>query len=213
MGRGCSIQGRYVEPESCLKVLGHPLRRRILHKLAVETLDGPISKKELAKKVGISYPELLYQLNKQLKGFWEVKREQKRRGAHEEFIAPPMPNTIYVMLGEGATIYLMDPLANIFGRISEGTRCDGCSSAQISKCLEKTKSDRCFEFTREEAQKQEKLISVNKRPDPPTPIDRIIGCIAFRSLEGEGCAIEVCETECNFMKKVRANLRKPDRIS
>jgi len=205
---GCSIQGRYIDPGDCLKVLDHPLRKKILHRLALETIDGPITKKELAKTLGMTYTELLYQLNKQLKGFWEVKREQKKRGAHEEFIAPQTPNTIYVMLGEGATIYLLDPLANIFGRISEGTRCDECSREQIAKCLDKTKMDKCFDFTTEEMNNQEKLLVANKRPYPFTPIDRIISCIALRSLVGEGCAIKVCETECNFMKKVRANLQR-----
>jgi len=205
---GCSIHGRYIDPGDCLKVLDHPLRKKILHGLALETIDGPITKKELAKALGMSYTELLYQLNKQLKGFWEVKREQKKRGAHEEFIAPQTPNAIYVMLGEGATIYMLDPLANIFGRISEGTRCDDCSREQIAKCLDRTKVGECFDFTPEEMRKQEKLLAVNKRPVPFTPVDRIIGCIALRSLVGEGCAIEVCQTECNFMKKVRAKQRR-----
>jgi len=208
LASGCSIQGRYIEPGDCLKVLDHPLRKKILYNLALETLDGPITKKELARALDISYTELIYQLNRQLKGFWEVKDEQKKRGAHEEFIAPQAPNTIYVMLGEGAAIYLIDPLANIFGRMSDGTRCDECSREQMAKCLQRTKTDKCFDFTPEEIKKQERLLDANRRPYPFTPIDRIIGCIALRSLTGEGCAIKVCETECNFMKKVRAKIQR-----
>lgn len=205
---GCSIKGRYVDPKTCLKILDHPLRKKIMHKLAVETIDGPITKNKLANAVGVSYTELLYQLNKHLKGFWEVKREQKKRGTHEEFIALPTQNTVYVILGEGAVIYLLDPLANIFGKISGGTRCDECSSAQIAKCLEKTRSDKCLDFTPEERRRREKLLEANNRPKPYTPMDYIISCIAFKSLEGEEYAIEVCETECHFMSKIRASLRK-----
>ncbi|MBO3803234.1 MAG: hypothetical protein JTT11_05080 [Candidatus Brockarchaeota archaeon] len=200
---GCLIKAKYIDPKICIKVLNHRLRQRILHKLEVETVDGPVSKKELANAVGIGYLELVYQLNKQLKGFWEVKGERKKRGAREEFIAPPTLNAVYVMLGEEATVYVLDPLANIFGKMSDGTRCDFCSGAQKAKCLERIKSEECFTFTPEEKRRLERLFAANKRIGAPTPMDRIIGCVALRSLEGEGCAVEVCESECHFVKKVR----------
>ncbi|MGQ9515047.1 MAG: hypothetical protein ACUVTL_08385 [Thermoproteota archaeon] len=168
----------------------------------LKTLDRPISKKELAEAVGISYQELLYQLNKQLKYFWEVKGERKKRGAHEEFIAPSNPNTVYVMLGEGGTIYALDPLVNIFGKMGDGTRCDECPVIEKEKCLEKIKNDVCFNFTAEERRRQEKLFAANKRSGAP-PMDHIIGCVALKILEGEDCSIEVCETECNFLRKIK----------
>jgi hypothetical protein len=201
----CSIQGRYLDPQSFLKVFKHPLRKRILYRLAVKTIDEPISKKELAREVGVSYSELLYQLNKHLRGFWEVKREQKKRGAREEFIAPVSPNTVYVMLGEGATLYYMDPLANIFGKLSDGTRCDACSDKQKEKCLVKVRSMECL--TPEELMVREKLLAANDREDIMTPTDRIVSRIAFKSLEGEGCSVRVCDTECHFIERIKASMK------
>jgi len=204
----CSIKGRYADPRICLKVLSHPLRRKILHKLAIQTIDGPVNKKELAKAVGIGYQELLYQLNNHLKSFWEVKQEQKKRGAHEEFIAPPDPNTVYIMIGEGATIYVIDPLANIFGKLSDGTRCDHCPTEQVEKCLEKIKTEKYFGLSLEERRKQEKLLAANNRPNSPNPMDFIASYIALKSLEGEMCTVQICETECHFIKAVRLNIQK-----
>jgi hypothetical protein len=210
---GCLIRAKYIDPEICIKILNHRLRQKILHKLEVETIEKPITKKELADAVGIGYSELLYQLNNQLKGFWKVKEERKKRGAHEEFIVPSSPNTVYVMLGEGATIYVLDPLANMFGKMSNGTRCDDCSNSQKVKCLERTRSEKCFSFTPEEKRRQERLFSANNRPDAPTPMDRIIGCVALKSLEGDECAVEVCEAECHFLKRIRASSKKEERSS
>jgi len=202
--RVCRIYGHYLDPKTCLKIINHDLRKRILHKLFVLTLDKPTTKEELAKALDIDYSKLLYQLNAHLKGFWEVKREEKRRGAREEFIAPPETNILFIMLGADSTVYILDPLANLFGKIREvGTRCDRCSNTQIYRCWEQIRGSKCFDFSREEVIKQRKLLEINSRSAPFTPMDWIIACTALRCLEGEGCVVEIAEDTCMFIKKMR----------
>lgn len=199
----CSISGYYLEPKTFYKILDHPLRKRILHKLYALTMDKPVTKKALAKALGVGYLQLLYQLNHYLRHFWEVKEERKIRGTREELIAPSDSNTIYIMLGTRATIYMLDPLANLFGKISEiGTRCDLCSREQISKCLEKTKIGECFSLSPEEKNRQERLLGANSRSAPYTMMDHIVSCTILRSLEGEGCEVLVTENTCEFLEKV-----------
>ena len=203
VSQGCSIYGYYLNPETCLKVINHPLRRKILHKLYVLTVKGPITKRNLADSLGIDYYELIYQLNNHLKDFWQVRYEEKRRGAHEEYIAPPEVNAVYIMLGSGATIYTLDLLADIYGKISEtGTRCQKCAPTQVDKCLEETTSQKCLIFCPDEKQKLTRILEINSRKKPFTPIDYVVACTALRSLEGQGCIINLSRTACEFLKRI-----------
>lgn len=203
MDQGCLIHGYYLNPETCLKVINHPLRREILHKLYTLTVKGPITKRNLADSLGIDYYELIYQLNNHLKDFWQVRYEKKRRGAREEFIAPPEVNAVYIMLGSGATIYMLDPLANLYGKIGEiGVRCQKCAPIQVDRCLEEISSQRCLDFCPEERQKLAKILEINSRRMPFTPIDYIVACTALRSLEGQGCIINLSRTACEFLKRI-----------
>lgn len=202
--RVCRIHGYYLDPKTCLKVTNHDLRKRVLHKLFVLTLDKPTTKEELAKALGVDYSKLLYQLNAHLKGFWKVKYEEKRRGAREEFIAPPETDILFIMLGADSTVYILDPLANLFGKIREvGTRCDRCSNTQIDRCWEQIRGSKCFDFGQEEVIRQRKLLEINFRSAPFTPMDWIIACTTLRCLEGKGCVVEIAEDICGFIKKMR----------
>lgn len=199
----CIIRGIYINPVTCLKVINHELRREILHKLYLLTIRGPISKRELAKAVGIDYHELVYQLNNHLKDFWRIMYEEKKRGAREEYIAPYEANAIYIMLGSGATIYILDPLANLYGKLAEtGTRCQRCSRSQIRECLEEIIDQSCFSFSREEKERMTKMLELNGRKEPFTPLDLVVACTALRSLEGQGCIADLSRTKCNFLKQI-----------
>lgn len=52
-----------------------------------------------------------------------MRFEQRRRGTREEFIAFTERNGVYISLGANALLYVLDPLANLFGKLSDGTRC------------------------------------------------------------------------------------------
>jgi hypothetical protein len=52
---GCIIHGLYLDPEKCMKVMNHELRKKILQRLHLLTIRGPISKRMLAEAVGVGY--------------------------------------------------------------------------------------------------------------------------------------------------------------
>jgi hypothetical protein len=204
--KGCVIQGIYIDPETCMKIIDHKLRREILHQLYLQTIRGPVSKRMLAEALHLDYYELIYQLNNHLKDFWQVRYEVKKRGTHEEFISPPESNAVYIMLSSGAIINVLDPLANLYGQLSDtGTRCQQCSNTQMEKCLDQIREQSCFHFCREENQKMTKMLEMNNRATPFTPVDLIIACTALRSLEGQGCIVNLGRTRCEFLRKMEAH--------
>jgi hypothetical protein len=157
------------------------------------------------KFASTGYYELIYQLNTHLKDFWQVSYEEKKRGAREEFIAPPVANAIYIMLGSKATIYLLDPLANLYGSLGDtGTRCEQCSQTRIQRCLEELEKQPCFNFCGDEKQKLTRLLELNNRKERPTPVDLIIACTAMRSLEGQGCIVNLSRTNCAFLRRIES---------
>lgn len=205
----CRIRGVTINPQVYLKVINHDLRKRILHKFFALTINGSISKKQLADALGIGYHKLLYQLNEHLRDFWEVKYEKKIRGAHEEFIAPPHTNLIYVNIGTDAMIHVLDPLANLFGTLRKvGTRCDQCSELQIGRCLADLRRQGCYPIDEEEGVKQRKVLKANYRSDPLTPVDFILVCTALKTLERETCVVKPTDGKCPFIEKVRKELEQ-----
>jgi len=206
-GCGCLINARYIDLGTSLRIINHQLRRRILHVLSVATLDNPVTKKALAEILGIPYASLLFQLNQQLRGFWEVKYERRKRGAREEFIAFTGKNSVYVSLGSDATLYVLDPLANLFGRLIDGTRCDKCPREQIDKCLSRISSHECLNFSPEERRKLERLLLANARSRPFTPMDHIIACTVLRGLEGLPCTVQITSDECRFTAEMKTTYR------
>lgn len=201
----CEICGQFLNPQLFLKILGHKVRQNILHKLHLLTLKGPVTKKELADAVGIDYYQLIYQLNHQLKGFWKVRYEVKKRGARVEYIAPPESNPIYILLGSNTTIYVMDPLANIFGKLREvGTRCQCCSEHQIRGCLDTIINQPCFAFAAKDRERLNTLLKINGREKHLTPIDLVIACTVLRAFEGKGCVVELGRSGCVFLRRIRS---------
>jgi hypothetical protein len=193
-----------INPDSYLKVISHDLRKKILNKLFILTLNEPITKRKLAEAVNIEYESLCYQLNEHLRDFWEVQRTEKIRGAHLEFIAPKYPNTIYLNVGSGGIIYIIDPLANLMGKISQiGTRCDKCSKQQKEKCIESLKKQKCLKLSKSDLEARERVLENNNRSRPFTPAENLIVYTATRALESDGCQfhMEYCDN-CQFMNKL-----------
>lgn len=200
----CRISGRLLTPQSYMKIISHDLRKDILHKLHVLTIDQPTTKHQLANSLGINYEKVNYQLNEHLEEFWEVKDREKIRGTYREYIAPEIPNAIYINIGTEGTIFTIDPLANLFGRIAKvGTRCEQCSKEQRERCLAELQTQKCFQTNGGEKTKWEKVLESNAREKPFTPVDLMLTCSVAKILEREPCMIQLTRCGCPFLKKLR----------
>jgi len=137
----CKIEIGYADPETYASVVNHKLRKEILKTLYQMSVNGPVSKQQIADRLGIGYHQLIYQLNNQLRGFWVIREEKKVRGTRMELIEPAKPHTVFMTFGSDDTIFVVDPIANLFGPLSRvGTRCDVCTEEDAMKCIEHVKS-------------------------------------------------------------------------
>jgi len=195
------LLGEIVDPEVYLSVVNHDLRKDILHSLFILSMTGPITKIQIAESLDIGYHKMLYQLARHLNSFWKVDHDRKVRGAREEFISPHNYNTVYCLMGSDATIHILDPLANVFGKISEvGVRCDDCPKKKVDVCREKILNEPCFKQTPEIFKKKTIILETNNRNKPYTPIDHFLVCTIIKSLENEPCQLNI---DCKaFVKKM-----------
>lgn len=201
MSSGCSIEISYVDPEAYTSIVNHDLRKAILRSLYAMALDRPVSKQELADNVGIGYHQLVYQLSHQLSDFWTVVGEKKVRGTRQEFIVPAQPHSIFITIGRDGKVFVIDPLADLFGPLSSvGTRCDGCSEKDYGRCLKHVQSGCCFESAprKEEAAP---LVS-NGRKAPWRPVDLAILCSLKGIATGKTCSVAIPCDSCPFMARV-----------
>jgi hypothetical protein len=199
----CKLAGKYIDPKIFLSIANHTLRRDILHNLYSMTVEKPITKTELAARMKLDYNALVYQLNNQLRTFWVVKSTEKVRGAHNEYIAPPDCNTIFVYMGDGAVIWHMDPLANLFGKLKvTGTRCRLCNSEQLKKCLgEQDQIELCIRKSADS--KKQALLLRNNCREPYTPVDYMLTCTVISELEQEPCTMTFTNCGCFFMDRIK----------
>jgi len=195
-----NLKGEIIDPGLFLKVINHDLRKQILHELFILSMEEPITKSQIAEKLGLGYHKMLYQLTNHLNYFWKVDYEKKVRGAREEYISPVWMNSIYCILGADAAVHIIDPLANIYGKLSDvGTRCDNCDPDQVKKCWEKVKDEPCIPQTDEVLKKKQIILMVNDRFSDPTPVDQFLICTLIKSLENEPCEINL---DCrDFLKR------------
>jgi len=197
---GCRIEIAYIDPEAYAAIVNHPLRKEVLRTLYRMALSGPVSKQEMADKLGIDYHQLVYQLNHHLREFWRVEREEKVRGTRMELIVPSHPYTIYIALGRGRAINVFDPLANLFGSLSKvGTRCDVCSAAEAAKCMRYVEGG-CSCSSAPSAEEKE-LLKLNGRAAPCRPLDTAILCALRGIPAGKDCIVNIPCEGCAFLKK------------
>lgn len=183
------LSGEFLDLHISLKIANHLLRKRILHRLYELGIDGPITKKDLARDLNENYHRVLYQLNEHLRQFWTVTEERKVRGAREELIVPANPNTIYCNIGSDTVMNIIDPLANIFGRLNiVGTRCDNCSVEQQKQCMSRIVEQGCAVDYLKPGKKRD-ILAANYRKKPYTPVDHILVCTISHILDGEKCTI------------------------
>lgn len=194
-----ALKGEIIDPELYLKVKNHELRQNILNTLFYNSLEEPISKSVIANDLDIGYHKMLYQLTEHLDHFWKVDYEEKVRGAREEFISPQWHNTIYCLLGSDSLIHIIDPLGDLYGKISDvGVRCDTCPEEMVQSCLSKMGEDPCHPLTEEIFEKREAILKANGREAPYKPIDRFLMCTMMMSLDTQCCTMNL---DCrNFVK-------------
>ena len=197
----CKIEIDCIDPEPYTSIVNHTIRKNILKILYRITREGPVSKQRIADELGIGYHQLVYQLNNQLKEFWTVKEEKKVRGTRLELIEPSRPSTVFITVGKNNSIFMVDPLANIFGPLSRvGTRCDSCTEEDAEKCMDhiRTRCD-CAPAVSKPA---ESILRSNGRKLPYRPMDFAVLCALEMIIKGEKCVMTIpCQT-CAFMRRI-----------
>lgn len=190
----------YIDPETYSGIVNHKVRKDILWTLYRMTLNGLVSKEELAKELGVDYQQLFYQLNNHLREFWEVKKELKKRGTRLELIAPSKPNVIFISLGKERKIHIFDPLANLFGPLSKvGVRCDICSDAEAQKCMKFINAGCSCGSASTAAEKA--ILIANGRKVNQRPVDMAIICALRGISNGQNCLIDIPCNTCAFLKR------------
>ena len=200
MAESCRIEIQYMDPDTYTAIATHEMRQQILHKLFMESYSGhSMTKQELADALNIKYQQLVYQLMNHLRDFWKVVGEEKVRGTRMEYIAPENPHAIYICLGKDRKLYIVDPIAELYGPLSEvGLRCDKCSSEEAEHCVKSLVEKKIVPA--ELSQSERETLSLNKRSGF-RPLDR--GLIeALKGLAaGERCTLTIPCERCSYMKR------------
>jgi hypothetical protein len=189
----------YIDPETYTSIVNHEMRKRILTKLYRSTRDVPISKQDLADSLGIEYHQLVYQLNHHLRDFWAVQEEKKVRGTRMELIGTANPYAVFITIGKDHGIFLVDPLADIYGAVAKvGTRCDQCSKEEAERCMDFAQSR--FDSESPIPAEKEVLAANNRRP-PYRPMDLALLAAIKGIPVGQRCVIDIpCQT-CAFLRR------------
>jgi hypothetical protein len=189
----------YIDPETYTSIVNHELRKRILTKLYRSTRDAPIRKQDLADSLDIEYHQLVYQLNHHLRDFWTVKEEQKVRGTRMELIGTANPYAVFITIGKDHGIFLVDPLADIYGPVVKaGARCDQCSKEEAERCMDFARSR--FDSESPAPAEKEVLTANNRRP-PYRPMDLALLAAIKGIPVGQKCVIDIpCQT-CAFLRR------------
>ena len=196
----CKMELIYMDPSTYTAISTHEMRQTILTKLFREARNGvSMTKQELADALGIKYQQLVYQLSNHLQDFWIVVSEEKIRGTRMEYIAPSDPDGIYICIGKDRRIYIVDPIAELYGPLDEvGLRCDSCSVEEAEYCVDSLV--RKDILPKELTLSERETLSINKRSGL-RPLDK--GIIeALKGLAaGDKCILTIPCERCIFMKK------------
>ena len=200
MAESCRMEILYMDPDTYTAISTHEMRQSILNKLFEETYNGhAMTKQELADSLGIKYQQLVYQLMNHLKDFWTVQKEEKVRGTRMEYIAPANPNAVHMCIGKDRRIYIIDPIAELYGPIDAvGTRCDKCSVEEAEYCVESLIEKKII--PKELTTSERETLSMNKRSGL-RPLDR--GFIeALKGMAaGDNCVLTIPCERCTFMQR------------
>jgi G3E family GTPase len=189
-----------LDPDTYVSVQDHEMRQRILTMLfRIVRTHGPVSKQDLADRLGIKYQQLSYQMSDHLSSFWSVAKEEKVRGARMEYIVPSNPDAVYIAIGKDRKIYIIDPLAELFGPLSDvGLRCDSCSEEDSRECMISLTEKKIVPSEMSNAE-EETLRTNNRRGTRPLDagiIESLKGLAA-----GNRCVLTIPCDRCIFMKR------------
>ena len=200
MMTNCKMEIVCLDPGTYISIHDHEMRQRILTALFKMTrAHGPVSKQDLADRLKIKYQQLSYQLCDHLSSMWKVAKEEKVRGARMEYIVPSNPDAVYIAIGKDRKIYLIDPLAELFGPLSEtGLRCDSCSEEDCNECMASLIEKGIVPSAISEA--EEETLRINNR-SKAKPLDAGI-IVSLKGLAtGENCVLTIPCDRCTFMKR------------
>ncbi|MGN1044598.1 MAG: hypothetical protein ACI4Q9_01405 [Candidatus Methanomethylophilaceae archaeon] len=196
----CKMELVYMDPDTYTAISSHKMRQEILSALYREAYNGhPVTKQELADMLGIKYQQLVYQLMNHIRDFWTVVREEKVRGTRMEFIAPANPNAIHMCVGKDRRIYIVDPIAELYGPLDEvGARCDMCSVDEAEHCVKSLIEKNII--PKDLTHSEREILSMNKRSGL-RPLDR--GFIeALKGIAmGDNCILTIPCERCTFMQR------------
>jgi hypothetical protein len=196
----CRIEIAYIDPETYTSIVNHDLRKNILKALYAQSKSGPVTKQALADSLRVGYHQLVYQLNNHLKDFWLVMEEQKIRGTRMELIGPAYPDTIFIALGKDNGVFMVDPIANLFGPLHKvGSRCDQCSTTESYRCTASAIQKGCC--GNDPTETEMAILISNNRKMPFRVVDHAILCALRGIPEGNTCTVEIPCDGCAFMKK------------
>jgi hypothetical protein len=198
--RPTDLRGKLIDPGLCMRIISHPLRRRLLAGLYQAAAEGPLTKMGLAQISGLGYDPVNYQLNRHLREFWVVTGQKKMRGAYLEYIAPKFPNTIFINPGTGGVLFIIDPVASLFGPLKKtGSRCDMCGrdTGQREGCLKNALRQPCFALASKEQKRMETMLRHNGRKPPYTPVDHLMYCAVVNGLEKKDCVFVLGGCGCD----------------
>lgn len=194
----CRIEVSYIDPVLYTSIVDHELRKKILEALYRHSLFRPVSKKELAGKLDIDYHQLFYQLKNHLSDFWCVGKEEKVRGTRRELIRPQNRNAVYITLGAGNRVYMIDPLGGRFGPVAKvGVRCDSCSEEEAATCLEFMKDS---SFQMQVGEKERQLLGSNDRYVPFRPVDYALLSALREITEESSQTIVIPCGDCSYIQ-------------
>jgi hypothetical protein len=166
----CRIEISYIDPDVYASLINHDMRKSILRVLWSSCLYSPTTKQDLARELGIGYHQLIYQLNNHLSDFWTVVEEEKVRGTRKEYIEPVNRHAIFITLGSEKSIFMVDPMANLFGPLREvGLRCDSCTREEAETCMRHMGSNPDFDLDPGEGDLV--ILERNGRRPPWRPLD------------------------------------------
>lgn len=196
----CRMEIIYMDPATYMSLSTHGLRQSILTALFEAAYNGrELTKQELADMLGVKYQQLVYQLNNHLNEFWTVVKEEKIRGTRQEYIAPANRNGIYIAIGKDRSIYIVDPIAELYGPLKDvGCRCDLCSEEESEYCVGSLIEKAIVPKDMSEAEKD--TLRLNQRSEM-RPLDRGIIEALKGIAVGDMCVLTIPCERCTFLKR------------
>ncbi|MCL1904721.1 MAG: hypothetical protein FWG19_01175 [Methanomassiliicoccaceae archaeon] len=196
----CKMEIVCLDPETYMGIHDHETRQRILTTLFRMARTGAnITKQDIADRLGLKYQQLSYQMCDHLSSFWKVAEEKKVRGARMEYIVPCDPDAVYIAIGKDRKIYVIDPLAELFGPLSDvGLRCDLCSENDRGECMSSLIKKKIIPENMTDAETE--MLTVNNRISP-TPLDAGVVETLKGLVAGNQCVLTIPCERCAFMKR------------